>query len=212
MQKTEQSLHDQQENVYKLYNERLRWVISFIESKFKRFPVPLLNEIRAAQDHISRCYDKSIPGYNEPKYIKRQMNAAKNHYLRCLLDGYKYIWFHFGAQITRKYFWAKLLGNLSDINNGDFIETLTGLNKAAKKFNWEARMSESTNKSKAIDFYEKAIHCLIDIDDLYEDNIKAISWSIRKGMVLKALAALGWIISLLLTIIQYWDSITNFFS
>lgn len=73
-------------------------------------------------------------------------------------------------------------------------------------------MSESTNKSKAIDFYEKAIHCLIDIDDLYEDNIKAISWSIRKGMALKALAALGWIISLLLTIIQYWDSITNFFS
>ena len=40
-------LYKRQESLYSFYNDRLRWVIIFIESRYRQFPVPILNEIRA---------------------------------------------------------------------------------------------------------------------------------------------------------------------
>lgn len=45
----ESFLYNKQKNLYTFYNDRVRWVIVFIELRYKKFPVPLLNEIRAAQ-------------------------------------------------------------------------------------------------------------------------------------------------------------------
>lgn len=84
-------LYNKQRELYTFYNERIRWVIVFIESRYKKFPVPLLNEIRAAQDHITRCFEPDKA--NDCEYITSQINMAKGHYMRCLLDGYKYIWY-----------------------------------------------------------------------------------------------------------------------
>ena len=109
----ESLLYEKQERLYSFYNDRLRWVIIFIESRYKKFPVPILNEIRAVQDHIARCYDKDIEGGEA--FINDQMRAAQSHYTRCLLDGYKYIWYQFGSEVRKKYFWAKILGDRDTI-------------------------------------------------------------------------------------------------
>lgn len=206
-----QLLFEQQKEIYNFYNSRIRDVVSFIETEFKRFPVPVLKEIRDAQDHLARCFDEEVPNRFCEEFIKKQADAAKAHYLRCLLDCYKYIWYNFGLKVVKKYFWAKLLGNLSDINNGEFITKVLEYRSNAKYFNQQARRCESIDKQQALDYYEKAINNLKNLDDIYEANIKSISWSIKKGMTLKVIAALGWIISLILTIIGCWQDISDFF-
>ena len=202
-------LYTQQRDLYTFYNDRIRWVIVFIELRYKKFPVPLLNEIRAAQDHVTRCFEQE--NATDRDYISKQMAMAGGHYMRCLLDGYKYIWYHFGADIKKKYFLARLFGKLSDINNGEFAKEMQALFHQARKDNEQARLLETKDKTLSIDLYEKSIGALIKLDDLYEDNHSAIQWSVRKGMAMKALYYSGWIICLAFTIVRYWNVIVTYF-
>ena len=206
----ESFLYNKQRNLYTFYNDRVRWVIVFIELRYKKFPVPLLNEIRAAQDHVTRCYEPDKSDNRE--YVESQIEMAQGHYMRCLLDGYNYIWYHFGADIKRKYFLARILGKLSDINNGDFVVEMQNLFRRAKKDNEQARLMETKDKKMAIDLFEKSIGALVKLDELYDDNESAIRWSVRKGMAMKAIYYLGWIIALGFTIARYWDTFKNYLS
>jgi len=202
-------LYTCQRDLYAFYNDRIRWVIVFIELRYKKFPVPLLNEIRAAQDHVARCFEQDNASNGD--YVGKQLSMARGHYMRCLLDGYKYIWYHFGADIKKKYFLARLLGKLSDINNGEFSKEMQMLFRQAKKDNERARLLETKDKEASIDLYEKSIGALVKLDDLYEDNITAIQWSIRKGMAMKAVYYSGWIIFLAFTIVRYWNVVIEYF-
>ena len=170
----ESFLYNKQKNLYTFYNDRVRWVIVFIELRYKKFPVPLLNEIRAAQDHVTRCYEHDKSENRE--YVESQIEMAQGHYMRCLLDGYKYIWYHFGADIKRKYMLARLFGKLSDINNGEFVAEMQNYFRQSKKDNEQARLLETKDKEKSIDLYERSIGGLIKLDELYEDNESAIRW------------------------------------
>lgn len=199
------SLLKKQREIYHLYNSRIRPAIILIDRLFKKFPVPVLNEIRNAQDHLARCFDNSIPNSSNADFIEEQTRQIKSHLFRSLLDCHKYIWYHYGERLGKKYFWAKLFGfgKLSDIDNGKFIETYHQLRKQAKEYYKLARETESIDKEKALDLYEKATHALIDLEELYDNNAQAITWAIRKGLTLKALAALGWIISAIFAIARY---------
>lgn len=205
----EEFLYTQQHDLYTFYNDRIRWVIVFIELRYKKFPVPLLNEIRAAQDHIARCFEQD--NANNRDYVSKQLSMARGHYMRCLLDGYKYIWYHFGADIKWKYSLARLLGKLSDINNGEFSKQMQALFRQAKKDNEQARLLETKDKAASIDLYEKSIGALVKLDDLYEDNLSAIQWSIRKGMAMKVVYYSGWVIFAIFTIVRYWNVILSYF-
>lgn len=198
-------LYKRQESLYSFYNDRLRWVIIFIESRYRQFPVPILNEIRAVQDHVARCYDKDIQG--DETFINEQIRAAQGHYIRCLLDGYKYIWYQYGPEVKKKFFWAKLLGDLHSIDNGEFAKRMNSLRIEAKKLNFKAREMESKDKDVSLDLYEKSIGKLIELDDLYESHAGEIGWSVRKGLTMKVIAGLGWLIALAFTIHKNWGTI-----
>ena len=172
--------------------------------------MPILNEIRAVQDHIARCYEEDK--MNDVDYINEQMRAAKGHYMRCLLDGYKYIWYQYTPEINKKYFWAKIFGDLHSIDNGEFVKQIVCLRNEAKKLNFEARKIESKDKDKSLDLYEQSIGKLVQLDDLYENHTAEIGWSVRKGLLMKVIAALGWIIALAFAIHRNWDTITGIFS
>ena len=78
-------------------------------------------------------------------------------------------------------------------------------------YNEQARLLETKDKAKSIDLYEKSIGALVMLDELYDKNEPAIRWSVRKGMTLKAMYYLGWIIALGFTIARYWDTLVNYF-
>ena len=143
----ESLLYEKQKEVYSFYNDRLRWVIIFIESRYKKFPVPILNEIRAVQDHVARCFEDE--NSNNEEFIVEQFRAVKGHYLRCLLDGYKYIWYQYSPEIKKKYFWAKILGDLHSIDNGEFVKLyLSCVAMVLSALRWkEAKPSSLAQKS-----------------------------------------------------------------
>lgn len=205
-------LLQKQQEIYQFYNTHVRAAIISTESVFQKFPVPVLKEIRDAQDHMARCFDDSIPNSNTISFIEEQIKQVKGHWLRALLDCYKYMWYHMGALVGEKFFWAKIFGfgKLSDINNGEFIETYHQLRQQAKQYYKSARETESIDKEVSLDFYEKAVGALSDLDKLYEDNCRAIKWATTKGMTLKVIAAMGWIISAIFTIVKYFPKICNF--
>lgn len=84
-------LYKKQQEIYTVYDKDIRKAIVFIESEYHKFPVPFLNEIRAAQDHLARCYSYPLDKEDWESYVTRQMDKAKGHYDRCLLDGYIYL-------------------------------------------------------------------------------------------------------------------------
>ena len=196
---------------YGAYNQRLRNILIFIESEFGKFPVPILNEIRAAQDHMARCFDERIDGYGTRGFNEAQLQQAKGHFMRALLDGYKYIWYHYGLKIAIKYNIAKFLGDLGSIDNGDFLERYYALHQAAKTHNREARETESIDKDKSIEMYEMAIGELGDMDGMFEKNIKKIYWSIMRGSTKKVIIGIGYIGSAILLINKIWPFLMKLF-
>lgn len=46
--------------LYEIYLGLIKPLLSEIEANYEQFPEPLFNEIRAFNDHISRCYIPNI--------------------------------------------------------------------------------------------------------------------------------------------------------
>ena len=195
-------LYKGQQRIYEMYSNDIRDAIIFIESEYHKFPVPFLNEIRAAQDHLSRCFQHPLNSLDWEVYIEGQLGKAKSPYDRCLLDCYKYIWYRYGGHIARTHLVPKIFGKLQDIDNGEFYRKYKQLHKQAKECNKAARKIETKDKEQAKVLFRDAIGCLKQMDDLFETNYDKISWSVRKGILLKALYALGWIISIVGIIIR----------
>ena len=68
---------------------------------------------------------------------------------------------------------------------------------------------ESKDKETSLDLYEKSIGKLVELDDLYDNHAGEIGWSVRKGLTMKALAGLGWLIALTFTISRNWETIAG---
>ena len=73
----------------------------------------------------------------------------------------------------------------------------------------KARKTETTDKAEAKKLFRDAIGYLKQMDNLFESNYDKISWSVRKGILLKALYALGWIISIIYMFIRNIDPIKS---
>mgnify|MGYP006926044502 FL=1 len=66
-------LYKGQQEIYNIYNNDIKDAIIFIESEYHKFPVPFLNEIRAAQDHFSRCLSYPLDNSDWNIYVTGQL-------------------------------------------------------------------------------------------------------------------------------------------
>ena len=71
--------------LYEVYTNKLKPLLALEETVAQSFPGPILNEIRAMNDHVSRCYwtDKSEAD------CLAEVKKAKGHLTRSILDAYK---------------------------------------------------------------------------------------------------------------------------
>lgn len=106
-----------------------------------------------------------------------------------------YIWYRYGSHLSRIHLVPKCLGKLRDIDNGDFYQEYKQLRQKAKECNRQAREQETKDKEKAKELFRDAIGYLKQIDDLFENNYDKIGWSVAKGLIMRFVWALGWIIS-----------------
>ena len=75
------------QEIYQDYQNDIKPLVYYIERRFRKFPLSLLNEIRDVFDHISRCYKTDVG----EEYINDNIAKAKNHFDRVKLDSYKYV-------------------------------------------------------------------------------------------------------------------------
>ena len=77
----------QLEDLYVEYQQEIKLLMFYVESKYHRFPRGLLKEFRDVFDHISRCYVDDATD----EHINENITKAHNHFNRIKLDTYKYL-------------------------------------------------------------------------------------------------------------------------
>jgi hypothetical protein len=169
--------------------------IELLEGKF---PVEILNEIRAVFTHLSKYYlsdDNSIKENNVRK--------AEGHIKRSVLDCYKFIC----VALDDKY--KKFESNyervdLSFIDNGEFLPKLLetrknaiGLMKSARETDFSVNSDDETNCAEAYTRYEKAFIAYSNVEKLIDDSYKKLE-NLKKKAVIKDFSVVGgWIIGII---------------
>ncbi|MCI9244785.1 MAG: hypothetical protein HFJ82_04675 [Alistipes sp.] len=151
--------------LYQKYNTVFKPALAIVESTVQKFPAPVLNEIRAVNDHVARCF---VAGKAEADYLS-EIRKANGHLIRVTLDCYKIMLMCYYDQVEsfRK---AYCDVNLSLVSDGQFLPELTRLNGVAVDKAVEARRNESDafpEKEQAYATYKIAILA-------YEDVLKYI--------------------------------------
>ena len=99
---------------------------------------PVLNEIRAFNDHVARCYLENA----DERFINTQLRRASRHITRIILDCYKYLNISFNNEIVK---FEKKTKNvdLSIIDNGVFFVKYQQLRKNVIILVRDAKLKES---------------------------------------------------------------------
>ena len=78
------------EEIYSQYHNSIKLFIGQLEVLQDKFPVEILNEIRAVFSHIAKIYV-----CNNQDVAWKNLNKAKSHIKRAQLDAYKYMCYAF---------------------------------------------------------------------------------------------------------------------
>lgn len=134
----DRALQRELEGIYSQYHNSIKIFIGQLEVLQNKFPVEILNEIRAVFSHIAKvyvCENEEVAWEN--------VNKAKGHIKRAQLDAYKYMCYAFSKYYME---FRELYKNvdLSHVNNGDFINELSRTYTSAMEKAESARMIEVT--------------------------------------------------------------------
>lgn len=169
------------EKIYSQYHNSIKIFIGQLEVLQNKFPVEILNEIRAVFSHIAKvyvCENEDIAWKN--------VNKAKGHIKRAQLDAYKYMCYAFSKYYNN---FRDLYKNvdLFYVNNGEFIDKLSKTYASAIAKSSDARMVES-NADDVIESYEKYEDAYSEYAALYKlivENLPIIEKLQQKEKLLK---------------------------
>lgn len=203
------TLYDEQSRLYNIYNAEVRKNLEKIESYGKKDLVPIHNELRAFQDHMSRCFAEISSGNASEEFFLKQMGCAEGHLIRCRLDCYKSLWIHQGNRVERMYRWPLYLSKFTGSWGGDFLSTYVRLKREAKEHNAQARKYESSNKEQAYRYYKMSLNCLTELEELYRSRKRHILLSMWIRSIIQIVIIVGVLAKAAKMIITNWDAITN---
>lgn len=183
---------------YSSYNNVIKPLIAAYEAREQVFPTPIFNEIRAFNDHVSRCYLEDAT----PDFIDRQLLKAGRHISRIILDLYKYLIISFSEKIKR--FERKTRNvDLSLVNNGEFYREYSSLRSSSVVLLREAKRLEAATNSGQDDIFrkfEESFNQFQETDKLITSNFSEINWAKAKSIFKKN----SWILGVLLGCIFSW--------
>ncbi len=160
-------------SLYEEYTNKLKPVLAFEESVAQNFPGPILNEIRAVNDHVSRCYwvEKT-----EAECLS-EVNKAKGHLSRSILDAYKYLVIVYEHKV-QDFFSQYRNICIAIVDDGKFLPELNRLHAIARDLAFQAKMEEAKafpNKDLSYEAYEKAVLAYTDVDDYISAHSEGLS-------------------------------------
>lgn len=180
--------------LYKVYNEVIKPLIADYEAREQRFPTPIFNEIRAFNDHIAQCYRLS----DDRAKLEKEVNLAKRHIFRIVLDCYKYLDVSLYDKIERFEKRTKSV-DLTIISNGLFYPNYRRINQEAVSLVRQARTIESMDREKSLEIYQEAFNKYTELEDLIEKVSQDVKWARRKISLKKIIKVILWLIAAIIS-------------
>lgn len=188
MQETPYKIH----SCYEQYCGVIKPLIAQIEASSEKIPLPLLNEIRAFNDHIARCY------FNTPseEYINEQVSKAERHIVRMALDCFKCLDVIQFQKIETFESQTKNV-DLTVIDNGMFYPEYSRLKVDAERKVKEAKIAESSNLDEALSLFQESYNLYSKIAELIDNVSEKTKWAKVRFTTRRWLTIIGWVISVL---------------
>ncbi|MCW3784948.1 hypothetical protein [Plebeiibacterium sediminum] len=178
---------------YQSYNNVVKPLIADIEVRLQQFPTPIINEIRAFNDHIARCYLDDA----DEESIRGDIKKADGHIQRIMLDCYKYLVMAL-SDFVEKFEKQTRNVDLTKIDNGEFYIKYRNTKKKAIDFARQAKKIESSNKEQAFNDFQNSYTEYAKLESIIEKSLTHINWA-RKGFWLfGSFKAIAWILSVVI--------------
>lgn len=178
--------------LYSKYNDVIKPLIAEIEVRFESFPTSIFNEIRAFNDHVSRCY---LQPDNE-EWINNQIHKAEGHIERIILDCYKFLNVSLYDSVIKKFDKEYKGVDLSNINNGEFLIQHKKITREIIICLKDAKSKEVLeDKSESIAIYEKVHNKYTELENLIEQNCRNLFWAKSKFYVNRIWKIILWLVS-----------------
>ena len=168
-----------------------------------KFPVEILNEIRAIFQHFIRCYM-----LNNDDDINKNINKARSHLKRAILDCFKYICVSFDEEY-KAFLHTFRHVDLREVNNGIFLTDITRAYQNAKFLLVNAKNIEAVadDVQECFNEYEKAYNAYLKLHNLITDNESYVVAAKKKQMLKNIMSVLGWVLTFVLGCISCKDYI-----
>lgn len=161
-----------------------------VRSKDGKIPTNCLNEVRAMNDHIARCYQNGKTDRdNEVELIK-----AEGHLKRLIFDCFKQlnIFLYDKIEATERKNYSSLWLYWDD---GEFWKKYKETRIKARKASIEAKKKESENSSLAMQKYEEAYCNYCILERMLNEKSNALWKSFFYKWICVAFGGLNWLIS-----------------
>ena len=188
--------------LYDKYNSVIKPLIAEIEVRFESFPTSIFNEIRAFNDHVSRCYLKP----DDSAWVDAQIRNAEGHIERIILDCYKFLNVSLYDSVIKKFDKNYKNVDLSTIDNGDFIIKHKQITKDIVIKLKEAKSKEVLeDKRESIALYEEVHNKYTELENLIENNCRNLFWAKGKFCLNKIRNVILFIVSAIISgIVSTW--------
>lgn len=169
-----------------------------IRREDNKIPNNLLNEIRALNDHIARCYREN----GTKDYIDSELTKAEGHLRRLIYDCFKQLNIYICDVLEDKE--NKCYSEVwLTHHNGRFWIEYSKNRKYAQQNVIEAKKMESINSDRAMSLYEKAFQNYREAENLLLNNKRMLCKSIVNKWLHKARHFSWWLlITVILSIIS----------
>lgn len=182
--------------LYLKYNTIIKPLIAEIEVRYEHFPIVIFNEIRAFNDHISRCYMKP----DNKDWIDTQIRKSESHIERIILDCYKFLNVSLYDKVIKDFDRRYKGVDLSCIDNGDFIIRHKKLSKKIVLKLKDAKLKESNeNKNESIALYQEVHNIYTELENLIDINCRNLYWAKGKFGISRLFKIIMWIVSAILS-------------
>lgn len=185
-------------DILSAYRDTAKPLLADIESRRgKSLPDNCLNEIRALNDHIARCYRRGITEQSK----NSELTKAEGHLRRLIYDCFKQLNIYISDTLNRKekrYYSDTWLTH----NEGQFWKEYSLYRRNAQQNVIEAKRNESYDSDKAMESYEAAFQNYRMAEELLNNNHRMLLCSlVNKYWQLAGHASSWLLITLVLSLI-----------
>lgn len=173
------------------YGKSAKPLINEISKRHKDGKIPdnLLNEIRAMNDHIARCYRDEA----DDSYIDGELRKAEGHLRRLLYDCFKQLNIYISDNLKRRERWTYSNRWLYR-DGGNFWRQYTEWKWQAQDDVIKAKKQESIDSDAALKYFESGYQNYRKIEELFKANRKFLVHSGIFGFFNKVSRGIWWFV------------------